>query len=190
MWRSTSSIHPLISCFLNSIALYWSAQVVGSLGFGDINVNDNYDAIFSVCMIILCCLCKAVFHSRIIAVFIYYEHQSGDKSSRISLQRAILKQMGKADKGLINRVTQLEELQRTRLNLLDSERAFFPRSMYDEMLFQTYQSFLEQLGFINIFGDGELRFLASNFRIIALPRNELLIADNTVVRFLCRVEDK
>ena len=169
--------------------LYWSAQVVGSLGFGDINVGNNKDAIFSIFMIILCLLCKLIISSKIIALSIYYDDQDDDKSSRISIQRAILKRMAKASKSLIDKVTQQAELQHTTLHLLEVERTHFPATMYDEMLFQTYLGFFEQLGFINLFGDGELRCLASKFKIIVIPRNELLMEHDTFVRSIYIIKE-
>ena len=164
------------------MGMYWAAQVVGALGFGDINAHNDTDAIVSIIAIFFCLICRTYVQCRIIAVLIQYDSHAHEKSWRIRHQRAILKKIDKVDKSLVTKVTQQEELKLTPQHLLESEKKFFPRCMYDKMLFQSYQGLFQLMGFTELFSDGVLRFLASNLRVQIIPRNEIALTTKTFVR--------
>ena len=69
------------------IGMYWSAQVVGRLGFGDINVHSDLHAFVLIFVMIICSILTAVTQSLCIAMFIQYDDGALEKS-KISFQRA------------------------------------------------------------------------------------------------------
>ncbi|MEE3020073.1 MAG: hypothetical protein VX313_02350, partial [Bacteroidota bacterium] len=164
------------------MGMYWAAQVVGAIGFGDVNAHNDCDAIVSIIAILFCLICRTFVQTRIIAVLIQYDSHSHEKSWRIRQQRATLKKIDKVDKGLVTKVTQQEELKLTPQHLLESEKKFFPQCMYDKMLFQSHKGLFQLMGFTELFSDGVLRYLASNLRVIIIPRNEIALTTKTFVR--------
>ena len=174
-------------CFV--LSMYWSAQVVGTLGFGDINIHNLTDNIASIVILFLSCICRLVLQSRMIALLIYYDPDTHERSLRISQQRAALRRIKGVNKALINKVTQQQELQYSFQHLLESERKNFPKCMFQEMLYQSYLNCFELLDFPMHFGDGEMRYLASKFIVILIPRNEIVMKSDMFVRSIYIIKE-
>ena len=70
------------------IGMYWSAQVVGRLGFGDINVHGDLHAFVLIFVMVICSILTAVTQSLCVAMFIQYDDGAHEKS-KISFQRNV-----------------------------------------------------------------------------------------------------
>ena len=85
-----------------------SAQSVGTIGNGDINILDHEEMIWSFFLLMVGVLWFAFIMAEYTAVLVLYDELQTDFFILVAAQRAYLKKMGQSE--LMSRVTQAEEM--------------------------------------------------------------------------------
>jgi len=163
------------------LSLYWSAQSVGTIGNGDINILDHEEMIWSYFLLMVGVLWFCFIMAEYTAVLVVYDELQSDFFILVAAQRAYLKKMGQGS--LMSRVTQSEEMRfGSKVYLMSKERENLPPSLLAQVRLESLRRILPILvGEEEALTRGQLRLLALHLKRCIIPRGDFLVRDQDLV---------